>query len=305
MAAEKPIPLVASKSGSADPMAPFGGNTALVFGGGRNIGRAVVEEFARRGARVVAADLDFEGAQETAERVRAAGGEAWAVRCDVGRAESVLEAADEAERHLGPIDIVMNNAGILSGGNPEDIPLAEWQRMMDINFFGMVRSIEVFLPRMLVRGSGYIVNTASFAGLYPFASSRIHYAASKAAVVSMSENLALYLMPKGIRVSCLCPGPVMTTSAQSMKHFSADYLMRAPGSRLVVKSQQEAARILADGMREGRIIIPTHEELWETLSQRAASLDGFIQGKNAEFEAGDSGRPQVPEALLRSGGAPS
>jgi NAD(P)-dependent dehydrogenase (short-subunit alcohol dehydrogenase family) len=290
-------------SGSVDPMAPFAASAAIVFGGGRNIGRAVVLEFARRGAHVAIADIDFAGAEETANLARAMGNKACPLRCDVSSDASVLEVADEAERQLGPMDIVMNNAGILSGGNPEDIPVAAWQQMMNVNFFGMVRSIEVFLPRMLARGSGHIVNTASFAGLYPFASSRIHYAASKAAVISMSENLALYLMPKGIRVSCLCPGPVMTTSIQGMKHYSTDYVMRAPGSHLVLKSQEEAARILADGMRDGQIIIPTHDEIWETLRRRAASPDTFIRNKNAEFEAGDSGRPKVPEEFLRKAGA--
>jgi NAD(P)-dependent dehydrogenase (short-subunit alcohol dehydrogenase family) len=290
---------ISTPASGVDPMSPFARSAAIVFGGGRNIGRAIVLEFARRGAHVAIADLDYAGALETADLVRAMGNEACALRCDVGSQSSVLEAADEAERRLGPMDIVMNNAGILSGGNPEDIPVAAWQQMMDINFFGMVRSVEVFLPRMLARGSGHIVNTASFAGLYPFASSRIHYAASKAAVISMSENLALYLMPKGIRVSCLCPGPVMTTSVQGMKHYSTDYVMRAPGSHLVVKSQEETARVLADGMRDGQIIIPTHEEVWETLRHRAASPDAFIREKNMQFEAGDSGRPKVPEEFLR------
>jgi NAD(P)-dependent dehydrogenase (short-subunit alcohol dehydrogenase family) len=284
------------------PEAPFANNAAIVIGGGRNIGRAVVLEFARRGARVAVADLDFEGAQETAALVKATGVEAIALQCDVSSDASILAAADTAERELGPIDIVMNNAGILSGGNPEDIPVAAWQQMMDINFFGMIRSIEVFLPRLISRGKGHIVNTASFAGLYPFATSRIHYAASKAAIVSMSENLALYLMPKGIRVSCLCPGPVMTTSIQGMKHYSTDYIMRAPGSHLTLKSQQEAARILADGMRDGLIMIPTHEEIWDTLKQRAASPDTYIRNKNAEFEAGDSGKPHVPEHFLKKAG---
>jgi NAD(P)-dependent dehydrogenase (short-subunit alcohol dehydrogenase family) len=286
-------------SNSVDPLAPFAKSAAIVFGGGRNIGRAVVLEFARRGARLAIADIDLVAAQETADLVRATGNKACALRCDVGSDASVREVADEAERQLGPMDIVMNNAGILSGGNPEDIPVAAWQQMMDINFFGMVRSIETFLPRMLTRGSGHIVNTASFAGLYPFASSRIHYAASKAAVISMSENLALHLMPKGIHVSCLCPGPVMTTSVQGMKHYSTNYVMRAPGSHLTVKSQEEAARILADGMRDGKIIIPTHDEVWETLRHRAASPDTFLREKNAQFVAGDSGRPKVPEEFLR------
>ena len=287
-----------------DPMAPFAGNAAIVFGGGRNIGRAVVLEFARRGARVAVTDLDVAGAEETAELVRAIGGEACALRCDVGSDQSVRDAADEAERRLGAMTIVINNAGILSGGNPEDIPVAAWQRIMDINFLGMIRSNEVFLPRLIARGSGHIVNTASFAGLYPFATSRIHYAASKAAVVSMSENLALYLMPKGIRVSCLCPGPVMTTSTHGMQHFTQDYVMRAPGSDLLVKAQDETATILADGMRDGRILIPTHEELWETLRRHDASPETFVAGKLAEFEAGDSGMPKgFSAALARPRGA--
>jgi NAD(P)-dependent dehydrogenase (short-subunit alcohol dehydrogenase family) len=109
-------------------------------------------------------------------------------------------------------------------------------------------------------------------------------------------------MPKGIRVSCLCPGPIMTTSVQGMKHYSTDYIMRAPGSHLVLKSQAEAARILADGMCDGKIIIPTHNEVWETLKRRAASPDAFVRDKNSEFEAGDSGRPQVPEEFLRKAG---
>jgi NAD(P)-dependent dehydrogenase (short-subunit alcohol dehydrogenase family) len=277
----------------------FAGKTVLLIGGGRNIGREVALEFARRGAAVAVADRDEEGAREVAAEIIASGGRASAFACDVTSEDSIRLAAEGAEAALGQVDILMNNAGILSGGNPEDIPVAAWQQMMDVNFFGMVRAIELFLPRMLARGSGHIVNTASFAGLYPFASSRIHYAASKAAVVSMSENLALYCLPKGVQVSCLCPGPVMTTSVQGMKHFSQDYAMRAPGSHLTVKSQAETARILADGMQQGRIIIPTHEELWASLVQRAESPDAYIRAKNAEFESGDSGRPQVPAEFLK------
>jgi hypothetical protein len=95
----------------------------------------------------------------------------------------------------------------------------------------------------------------------------------------------------------------MTTAAQSMKHYSTDYIMRAPGSHLVLKSQDEAARILADGMRDGRIIIPTDEKVWETLKRLAESPDAFIRNKNAEFESGDSGKPHVPEQFLRKTGA--
>jgi len=281
----------------AVPQAPFEGKSALIFGGGRNIGRAIALEFARRGARVAVADIDVAGAEETAQMIVSAGGQATGLRCDVASDESVPQAAAAAEARFGDIDIVMNNAGVLHSGHPEDIPMEEWQRMFNINFMAIVRSSRYFIPKMIARGQGYIVNTASFAGLYPYAVNRIPYAASKAAIVSLSENFAIYLLPKGIRVSCLCPGPIMTTSIDGMKTFTADVVMRGPGKHLHVKSQADAARALADGMRDGRIIIPTHEEGLETVRELGTSIDGFIHRRIEEFASGDSGRPQFDRAV--------
>lgn len=279
-------------------MAVFENKTAIIFGAGQNIGRAIALEFARRGARVALADLNAAGAHEAAQLIRDRGGQAIGLACNVTSSESLAAAAAEAEQALGQVDIVMNNAGILHNGWVEDIPLGEWQRMLDVNLMGMVRSLEVFLPQMIARGGGHIVNTASFAGLYPFAINRIPYAASKAAVVSMSQNLALHLEPKGIRVSCLCPGPVMTTSVDGMKTFSGEMEMRGPGSHLKVRSQAETARILADGMEAGRILIPTHEELWDTLKEWAAGPDAYIRAKAAAFASGDIGKPSFDASAL-------
>jgi NAD(P)-dependent dehydrogenase (short-subunit alcohol dehydrogenase family) len=278
----------------------FANRNALIIGAGQNIGRRIAEEWARRGARVAVADIDLDGAEQTADLIRDAGGEAMALRCDVTDEASVLATINAAEQAFGPLDIHMNNAGLLAGGNPEDIPLSEWQRMFNVNLFGMVRANNIIVPRMIERGSGHIVNTASFAGLYPFACSRIHYAASKAAVVSMSENLALYLMPLGVSVSCLCPGPVMTSSTSGMQHFTENYDMRAPGSQMWVKSQQETARILSDGVEAGRIIIPTHVELWGILSERTSNPDAFIAKKHAEYLGGDLGKPSITQDVIES-----
>ena len=278
----------------------FAGASALIIGGGQNIGRRIAQEWARRGARVMVADIDGDGAEATARLIRGSGGDARGTACNVTDDNSVLAAIDAAEAAFGPLDIHMNNAGLLAGGNPEDIPVSEWQRMFEVNVFGMVRANNIVVPRMIARGSGHIVNTASFAGLYPFACSRVHYAASKAAVVSMSENLALYLIPHGVRVSCLCPGPVMTSSTGGMKHFSENYTMRAPGSHMFVKSQQETARILSDAMAAGRIIVPTHEEGWERMQTHAADPDAFIRAKDAEFQRGDTGKPGITDEVIRS-----
>lgn len=281
-------------------MSQFVGKNALIIGAGQNIGQRIAQEWARRGARLAVADISLEGAEETAALLREAGAEAYAFHCNVADQASVTTCIDAAEAALGDLDILMNNAGILSGGNPEDIPLEEWQRMFDINLFGMVRANNVIVPRMMARGKGHIVNTASFAGFYPFAASRVHYAAAKAGVISMSQNLALYLMPLGVKVSCLIPGPVMTTSTAGMKEFSESYVMRAPGSHLFVKSQQDTARVLSDGMEAGRILIPTHDEGWDSLKEYAENPDAFIAKKNAEFLAGDAGKPGITPEVIAS-----
>lgn len=103
----------------------------------------------------------------------------------------------------------MNNVGAILNGHPEDIPMAEWQRIMELNYFAALRGVQHFVQQFIAPGSGHFVNTASFAGLYPYAASRIPCAAAKAAVIAMTQNLALYLEPMGIRVSCLIPGPVL------------------------------------------------------------------------------------------------
>ncbi len=278
----------------------FAGKSALIIGAGQNIGRRIAQEWSRRGARVAVADIDGEGAEKTAMLIHEQGGEALALQCDVRDDGSILAAIDKAETAFGPLEIHMNNAGALSGGNPEDIPLSEWQRMFDINVFGMVRANNVIIPRMIARGTGHIVNTASFAGLYPFAASRVHYAASKAAVVSMSENLALYLMQFGVRVSCLCPGPVMTDSTTYMRHFSENYTMRAPGSQMFVMSQQQTARVLSDGMEAGQIMIPTHDEGWDCIADHAHNPDAFIADKHAAFLSGDTGKPSITQDVIDS-----
>ncbi len=272
-------------------MFTFENKTAFIIGAGRNIGRVIALEFARRGAKVAVADISRSGAEETAQLIIAAGGAATGIGCDVTSEGSVRDAVSEAERFLGVIDIHMNNAGIIHSGNPEDIPVSEWERMFSVNFFGAVRANALILPKMIARGDGYIVNTASFAGLYPYAANRIPYAASKAALVSMSENLALYLRPTGVRVSCLCPGPTMTTSTQGMKPWSENVIMRGPGSNLEVRSQEHAANVLADGMCAGRIIILTHEAGWDIMRRHAASPDDFVQQKIDEFARGVSGLP--------------
>ena len=115
--------------------------------------------------------------------------------------------------------------------------------------------------------------------------------ASKAAIIAVSESLALYLHPKGVRVSCFCPGPVMTGIAGQMRNWTPDAPMRGPGRQYRLMSAEQAAAALADGMAAGRVIIPTDETVWEDIRAHAASPDAFIQAKIEAFASGDHGLP--------------
>jgi NAD(P)-dependent dehydrogenase (short-subunit alcohol dehydrogenase family) len=274
--------------------APFAGASAIIFGGAKGIGKAVALEWARRGARVAVADLDLDAASETATEIAGEGGAAIGLACDVLSQASMEVAARDAEAAFGPPDIVMNNVGAILNGHPLDIPEEEWRRIFELNYFSIVRSNAIFLPAMLARGSGHVVNTASFAGLYPYAAGRIPYASSKAAVILMSENLAILLEPQGVRVSCLVPGPVMTGIAAGMKDWTPDLPMYGPGSETALMDAAEVARVLADGMRDGRILIPSDPVAYEIISRRAADPDGFTRGKIAAFASGDVGMPKMP-----------
>lgn len=270
----------------------FDGASGILFGGAKGIGKAVAIEWARRGARVAIADLNLAAAEETAGEIVASGGQSICIAADVLSEESMAAAASAAQAAFGPPDIVMNNVGAILNGHPLDIPASEWHRIFELNYFSLVRSNAIFLPAMLERGSGHVVNTASFAGLYPYAAGRIPYASSKAAVISMSENLAILLEPKGVRVSCLIPGPVMTSIAEGMKDWTPDLPMYGPGSETRLLDTETVARVLADGMEQGRVLIPSDDIALEIIARRAADPDAFVREKIARFAAGDVGMPK-------------
>lgn len=278
--------------------APFAGNSALIFGGAKGIGRCVALEWARRGARLAIADIDEAAALAVAAEIRTMGGEALGLAANVLSDESVEATVAAAEAALGDIGILFNNVGSMLNGHPEDIPFAEWQRIMDINYFSAVRGILQVLPRFLARGRGHIVMTASFAGLYPYAASRVPYAASKAAVISMAQNMAVYAEPQGVRVSCLVPGPVMTGVLDTMTSWTPDCPMRGPGSETSLLLPEDVARTLSDGMRDGAVLIPSDPVAFDIVRHWAAGQDAFIAGKIADFAAGDSGRPSVSAEML-------
>lgn len=184
---------------------------AIVTGAGSGIGRAFALELARRGGRVVCADIQLANAQQTVELIEAEGGAATALACDVSQLDQVEALAEAAEHWLdGPAEVVINNAGVGAGGRPVgDTPIEDWHWVLGVNLWGVIHGCHVFTPRLRAHGRGGIINvgsTASFAA----APTMGPYNVSKSAVLALTETLAAELQGSGVHITALCPTFVKT-----------------------------------------------------------------------------------------------
>ncbi len=193
------------------------GRTAVVTGGASGIGRGTALELARRGADVVVADIHEDRLAETAATIEGLGQRALAVRCDVTSDADVDALAATAFETFGAVDLVMNNAGIAVLGPPHRVEMDEWERILQVNVLGLVRGVRAFVPAMVERGHGYLVNTASIAGVWAYSWDAAPYITSKFAAYGFSEALARSLRPLGIGVSVLCPGLVHTNLGETAR----------------------------------------------------------------------------------------
>lgn len=256
----------------------FDGAVAVLTGAGSGMGAASAHSFAERGAMVVVTDIDRERAETVAAEI---GEAAVPLRCDVTRIADLEAARDVALERFGHVDLVMNNVGIIAMGAVEDIPLEAWERVVDVNLMSIVRSNLVFLPGLLAQGSGYLVNTASTAGLFAYGFDRLPYTATKHAVVGLSESLAVYLRPRGIGVSCLCPAGVRTRVGESITFYGAPTRPHSPDFRL--SDPEEVGEEVAEAVAAGRFLILTAPEVDGALQEHWADVDAYITRTVAEI----------------------
>jgi NAD(P)-dependent dehydrogenase (short-subunit alcohol dehydrogenase family) len=191
-------------------MKPLKDRLVLVTGAASGIGYECARSFAKRGARLVISDINATALEKARLELTAAGARCHAIACDVASEESVDAFAAAVQRDVGPVDVLVNNAGIAFLGSFEETPLEQWRRILDVNVIGIVHCVRAFLPSM--RGAGgerKIVNVASLAGFAP-APNMSAYAASKHAVVGLSEVLALELHDTPVSVLIVCPGIINT-----------------------------------------------------------------------------------------------
>jgi NAD(P)-dependent dehydrogenase (short-subunit alcohol dehydrogenase family) len=257
------------------------GAVCVITGGGSGIGRASAHAFARRGARIIVADIDADRAATVAGEL---GDDAIGARCDVTDIGDLAAIRDRALERFGRVDLVMNNVGVLAVGPPEVIPIDAWERVIDINLMSVVRSNAMFLPLLLERGSGHVVNTASTAGLLPYGFDRLPYTATKHAIVGLSESLALYLAPKGIGVSCLCPAGVMTNILEGITFYGDPAPPRGPD--FAILEPDVVGEIVAEGVTAGRFLILTAPEAADEIRERGENLDAYL-ARRVAVEHGD------------------
>jgi NAD(P)-dependent dehydrogenase (short-subunit alcohol dehydrogenase family) len=240
----------------------------VVTGGANGIGRALCKRFAAEGARgVVVSDLDFDAAQQIAEEIHG-----LAVKTDVASEADVIALVTKANEAFGPIDLFCSNAGI--GGMPgfEQVTNDAWRQIWDVNVMAHIYAARAVLPQMLERGSGYLLNTASAAGLLTQIGSA-PYSVTKHAAVSFAEWLAITYGDRGIKVSCLCPQGVKTNMLMASAEAGAAGFLLAGAIE-----PEDVAETVVQGLAEEKFLILPHPEVGEYFQRKANDYDRWLRG---------------------------
>jgi len=245
---------------------------AVITGGASGIGRGLAERFHADGARhVVVVDRDEAGAKAVAEAIGGTG-----AGVDVADEEAVQALVEKVEAEHGPIDVFFSNAGYVTLGGLE-APNEELQRMWEVHVLAHVYAARAMVPRMVERGEGYILSTASAAGLLAQFGS-LHYTLTKHAAISLAEWIAITHGHQGIRVSVLCPQAVSTNITQNSPHRSQIDGPVSVASGDGVLQPEDVAQAITEAMAAERFHILPHPEVSEYIQRKSADVDRWIGG---------------------------
>jgi NADP-dependent 3-hydroxy acid dehydrogenase YdfG len=236
-------------------MEDFAGKVAVVTGAGSGIGQALATELARSGAKLAISDVDLEGLAATEERLKAIGAPVRSDRLDVTEREAFPAYADAVNDHFGTVNQIYNNAGIAFTGDIEISQFKDIERVMDVDYWGVVNGTKAFLPHLITSGDGHVVNISSIFGLFSVPG-QAAYNSAKFAVRGFTEALRQEMILAGhpVKVTTVHPGGIKTAIARNStaaEGLEVPELAQA-FDKLARTSPQQAARIILDGVRRNK-----------------------------------------------------
>jgi NAD(P)-dependent dehydrogenase (short-subunit alcohol dehydrogenase family) len=232
---------------------------AIVTGGGSGIGEGLCLELARRGARVIVADINGADAGRVAADIADHGGLATASTVDVAREEDVRRLVEDTASAYGRLDYLFNNAGLAIGGDARDLTLDHWRRVLDVDLYGVLHGMRAAYPIMARQGFGHIVNTSSADAFFPHPGNA-PYCTAKHALVGLSLSLRLEGADLGVKVSCVCPGFVRTNVYRNAEVVGRVLppgvpLEKLAGAPATMMEPARAAQVILDGVARNQALI--------------------------------------------------
>jgi NAD(P)-dependent dehydrogenase (short-subunit alcohol dehydrogenase family) len=270
------------------------GKNAVVTGASGGIGRAMAVGLAKQGVDVVVASRNTTELSGACREIEATGQRALAVPCDVTRDEDVANLAQRSLNAFGHIDILINNAGVAVRGLVENMTMPDWEFIINTNLLGYIRNIQAFLPHMLARGSGQIVNISSIQAIAATGDVlNIPYITTKAGICGLSESLYSYLKPRGILVTCAAPGAIATGMGANA-HFVGSEKEKA---EMKIKEEQFfkmpffmppelMAEVLIQAMKDEQYLVIIPSEMGKRLVDQGREPDKFNAFMKKDFLPG-------------------
>ncbi|MFW9866836.1 MAG: SDR family NAD(P)-dependent oxidoreductase [Candidatus Thorarchaeota archaeon] len=269
-------------------MKDFKNKNGFITGAASGIGRSLALELAREGMNLYITDINLEGLENVRKEIKQVGVKVFSHKCDVTNFEDWKKCEEDFRNNLGEIDLLVNNAGIAVGGSILELEIEDWEKVIGVNLWSIIYSLKTFVPRMLERGSGHIVNVASGAGIFGSAEP-LPYVTTKFAVVGLSEALFGNLNMVGINVSIICPWIISTniwkTSAlkvsqkliEDVGQEKLEEIMNEirEGFLEIAVSPDDVAKIYVKEIKENKLYICDNKDYFNILA---------MKGKPQEFE---------------------